>query len=119
MSGLIPITPLQPTGIYTGIREVYKVKLTRDDLPYLSAMLLQCIGEADQGEGFELDVLVLNEIIQVIEKKHYEVEHKANLKLKRSQTYALFVWLNSSTFENPYLHTMACRLVDQLYKQIV
>lgn len=110
---------LKSNAVIKAAKDLYKIKMNKEQLKHLADMLFQCIEYAALSEGNELDILLIEELRKELEGKYYAVEHKASMKLKPSQAHVLFFWLNEGQFENATYHMFACNLVDQLYKQIV
>jgi hypothetical protein len=96
------------------------IKLRKEDLEQLSGMLFWCIDMfADDPGEEDIDLLILEEIRMILKKKNDTCTSKAKIKLCRSQTRTLFLWLNEVEFPHPLFTLLARDLVDQMYRQII
>lgn len=100
-------------------REKYLLKLTKDDVIELNKMLYLCLDRHASNQDHELEMLILEEIRNVLDKKIYTCSMRTTMKIPRSQARTLFMWMNEITFSHPLHNSLAGRIVDQIYRQMI
>ena len=102
----------------TDYTKQYQLKLTKaqlEDLSIVTQISQQYVGEVDSVSCLDLPILV--EVQQLIDKKAEKVKNKSTLTLTTSQSIVLFNYMNTLTFEHPMFNTLTYTVVNQLYKQ--
>lgn len=109
----------EPIRFSSSKTDYFIVGLKKENALVLSAMLNQCLESTEISDDTELELLIIDEIRYLLEKKYYTCKHNARLELSRSYARTLFLWLNQYSFGHPLQTNLACNVVDQIYKQLV
>lgn len=100
-------------------RDSYSIKVKKSDLCDIQIMLNICLSTQPVDDEHELELLVLEEIRKYLDKKFLTCSDNTTIKLSRSQTRTLFLWLNNIDFEHPVLNILARKIVEQISKQMI
>lgn len=95
------------------------LRLHKDEIGNLAAMLTQCIDWCCDVPDLELEYILLKETKQLLLKKYGIISNNANIVLSCSQARTLFVWLNEVAFEHPLEKSFSYDIVGRIYKQII
>jgi hypothetical protein len=103
---------------------VFALKLNTDEMWDLTSMLVECMQASDN----DLHLFMLKEIHDRVYEKYERINSRGNVLkkkatatflLSRSVAYNLFDYMNDITFDHPLHSSLACKIVDILYRQLL
>lgn len=102
---------------YRKAPKILVLKLSNDQLGSLKHMVHVCM--AYTADTSPLGLLALRELCDIIAKKEITEQKKIKLKLPASYACTLFLCLNLVDFEDSHLHILSCRIIEDIYKQLI
>ena len=97
---------------------VIPIRLDKEQISMLMAMIGQFQIQLSKGD-LELEAIIFREVQRILWKKYNIISTRANIDFTPSQARTLFIWMNDFTFDHPLQQSFSCKLISEIYKQVI